>query len=317
MKLLKAVVAVLCLSLSTAYASGNYPSKPIELVVAFGAGGSDTMSRAVAKAMEKELGQAVVVINKPGAGGSIGTKLVADAAPDGYTLGWAAVSNFMVAPICVPNPGYDANASFDTVSLFGFVPNVLAVNEKFPANNYQEFVREVRANPGKYNIGAQPCGIFHMMFERFKLHTNLDIQMIPYKVGAQASMDALSGQVQMVMDSINTTQQHMVAGGKLKPIAVAADTRLPSFPNTPTFKELGMEDAGIVSWYGIVVPRGTPKPIVEKLARAIQAAVKDPAVQETFKNNDAKIKYSGPEDFARFMRNETIKYQQLKERVKF
>ena len=178
-------------------------------------------------------------------------------------------------------------------------------------------VREVRANPGKYNIGAQPCGIFHMMFERFKLHTNLDIQMIPYKTGGQATMDTLGGQVQILIDSIAQIGQHMAPGGRLKPLAVAADSRLPSFPNTPTFKELGLEDAGIVSWYGIVVPKNTPKPIVNRLARAIQAALQDPTLQEVYKINNAKIKYSGPEDFARFIRQETVKYQQLKERVKF
>lgn len=314
----KLVLAIVALTLSIgAFADNTYPTRPIELVVAFGAGGSDTLSRSLAKAMERELKQPVVVINKAGAGGSIGTKLVADAAPDGYTIGWAAVSNMMVAPMCVPNAGYDPVASFETVSVFGYVPNFLAVNEKFPANNYTEFVREIKANPGKYNIGVQPCGIFHMMFERFKLHTNLDIAMIPYKTGGQATMDALSGQVQMVIDSIGPMGQHMEAGGRLKPIAVAADQRVSRFPNTPTFKELGMEDAGIVSWYGLVVPAGTPAHIVKKLNRAVLVAVKDPEVQEVFKNNDAKLKASSPEDFSRFIKRELVKYNQLKERVKF
>ena len=141
--------------------------------------------------------------------------------------------------------------------------------------------------------------------------------MIPYKTGGQATMDALSGQVQMVMDSIGPMGQHMEAGGRLKPIAVAAEHRVSRFPNVPTFKELGMEDAGIVSWYGLVVPAGTPSHIVKKLNRAVIVAAKDPEVQEVFKNNDARLKASSPEEFSRFMRRELEKYNQLKERVKF
>lgn len=304
--IIKHVLGSLCILVSLS-AMADYPNRPIELVVAFGAGGSsDVMGRAIANSLEKILKQPIVVINRSGAGGTIGLSHVAKAKPDGYTLVVSSVSGMAVAPACVQNMPYDSLRDFTQVSTFAQVPNVVAVHESFPANDFQGFLKELKQNPDKYNYGAQYCTHLQMIAEQIKIGSGVELNFIPYRTGSQLVVDALSNRVQILVEVMPTAWQH-IQSGRLRPMAVAWHTRLPDLPNVPTLLELGLEDANITAWYGIAVPSGTPPEIVKKLNLAIKEAVNDPEFLEKITPQQAIPDYSTPEELKRTLQREIAK----------
>ena len=295
--------------------SQPYPTKSIELIAPFGVGGStDIMARAIAKSLVSILKQPVVVVNKPGASGSIGLTALARSAADGYTIGIANVGGLGTAPACIKNPPYDSVKDFAPVSMFASVPNIMTVHRDFPANNYKELIRELKRNPNKYNYGVQFCTQHHMIIEQLKLSNNVDIAMVPYKTASAMLMDALNGTVALSSETRPLLNQHIVPGGLLKPIAIAWPHRLPELPNVPTWTELGMPDANIESWYGIIVPAGTPPDVINTLYLAMKQAAKDPELQETIKNSGAYPRsVVPPEEFGRIIKQEAERHRKTVE----
>lgn len=307
---------LLCIGLlyiGLASAEDNYPSRPINLIIPFGVGGStDVISRAMAKRLSVILNQPVVPINKPGAAGSIALAEVAKASPDGYTLAMGTGSSLAIGPACTKNSPIDPINDFEHIGLFSAVPSILAVHESMPVKNVHEFITEVKKNPKKYNYGSQYCTINQIVMEEFKYSNKLEIQMIPYKTPAQLLTDSLAGQVDMMYETKTGFGQHLFTGGKLKPIAVSWPSRLSDLPTVPTMLELGIPGANKTTWYGIVAPAGTPSNITKKINLAIHQAVKDPEFLETLKSNGAYVvPILGPAEFKKQLKHEFEGYQTI------
>lgn len=300
-------------------AAQAYPSKPVKFIIPFPPGGTtDIVGRSVADQFGKFLGQPVVVENRGGAAGAIGAAEIARAAPDGYTIGMATVSTHGTNPTTNPKLPYDALKDFIPVTNLADVPNILAVHPKMNANNMDEFLKLVRAQPGKFSYASSGTGgIGHMFGELFKVSSKTFILHIPYRGAGPALNDAVGGQVDMIFDNLPSTLP-FVQGGKLRPIAVAAPKRVDVLPNVPTFAELGMKDANIMAWYGIVVPAKTPDDIVKKLHDAAVKAIQTPEVRERFKNAGATPAGNSPQEYAKQIQSEmetwrrVVKIQNIK-----
>lgn len=292
----KWLVSLAMLLLSTMALANDWPTRPVELVVGNAPGGtSDIVGRALARSMSKTLGQPVVVVNKPGAGGVLGFREVIRSAPDGYTLGLATAVTTAVAPLCVDPLPYDPVRDAVYLGSFMNIPNGFAVSAQFPANNFQDFVKQVKANPGKYNVGAQSCVHHQFVIEYVKNKHSLDIVTIPYKSTVQVLTAAVGNQIQIVSDTLGTMQPHLQAGN-LKLLAVSWKRRLPEHAGTPTWIELGIPENTITNWYGLMVPPNIPTNISRKLAAAVKDASQDPEVIALAKTLGGDIEYqTGPE----------------------
>lgn len=276
-----AVVGALSVaSLAHAANDTDYPSHTINMVVPFSAGGpTDNVARSLAEAMRKELGQTVVVENKGGAGGTLGTTQVARAKPDGYTLLLMHLG-FSTAPSLYKNPGYDPKTSFEPIGLVVDVPMTIIARSDFPPNNIQELVEYLKANKDKVSlanagIGAasQLCGTM------FSSALGVDLLTIPYKGTAPAMNDLLGKQVDVLCDQTTNTTQHINAGS-VKAYAVTSKQRVATLPNLPTMQESGFKDFEVGIWHGMWAPKGTPKPVVDKLVSALQAGLASPDFQK-------------------------------------
>ena len=286
---------------ATAAHAADYPSQAIRVIVPFAPGGStDIVARIVSQRMAQELGQPVVVENKGGAGGAIGAAEAARAKPDGYTLSIATVSTLAVNPACRPDDlPYDALNDFVPVTNFANVPNVIEANPKFPAENFKDMVKELKANPGKYSYGSSgTCGILHLFGEAFKLSTGTDAIHVPYTGSGPAVTDAVGGQINLMFDNLPSSIAQIQAGN-LRPLAVAWPERLASLPDVPTLAEEGYPELNQPVWYGLLAPKGTPPEIVTKLRDAAVVALKDPAVLDTLDKQGAAPSGNTPEEFAK------------------
>lgn len=265
-------------------AQNAWPTKPISLVVPFPPGGSvDISARLINAPLAKILGQPVVIDNRGGAGGSVGTSYVAKAPRDGYTLIVASQSTHVANPVMQPNLGYDAIKDFAFVTILNRVPNVLVVHPSLPAKNFAEFIQYVRANPGKLNYASPGNGsLAHLSMELFKSTQGLFITHIPYRGGGPALTDLLGGQVQMMWDNLSP-QLANVQAGKLRALAIASPARSPQLPDVPTFGELKLPDLNLTSWTGLAAPAGTPRPIIDQLYAAVRSIVTVPANEELWR----------------------------------
>ncbi|ARP81935.1 hypothetical protein CAL12_14660 [Bordetella genomosp. 8] len=264
-------------------AAADYPDRPITLVVPFEVGGpTDILGRIIADTLGKKLGQTVIVENKGGAGGAIGSQLIANSKPDGYTIGLATISTHVVNPSCNKRLPYDPIKSFTPVALVGNMPNILVVRQGFPADNFQDFRKVLANGSDKYNLGtAGPCSFGHVMLEHLNDQLRTNIVHVPYRGSGPASTDLLAGSLDMMMDIYPLFAAHF-ASGKLKPLAVAWSSRLPALPDTPTFAELGLPDMGTTSWYGVVAPAGLPADRLQVLSARIEESLKDPKLLQRF-----------------------------------
>ena len=256
----------------TALAQTDWPTKPISMVVPYPPGGvNDAVARVYAEKLATELGKPVIVDNRAGAATTVASNFVAKAAPDGYTI-YAGGTSLVINPTLTGQVQYDPHKSFDLVSLMSFTPFILHVNTDFPARNMAELIAVVKANPGKFNIASSGVGATnHLAGELLKARAGLNLVSVPYKGGAQAGQDVAAGQAQM-MFSASLEAKPVLASGRTRAIAISSQQRSPAFPDIPTVVEsTELKDFEVVFWQGMVVPAGTPQPIVERLHADLKA----------------------------------------------
>ncbi|HLU79612.1 MAG TPA: tripartite tricarboxylate transporter substrate-binding protein, partial [Burkholderiaceae bacterium] len=250
--------------------------------------------------MSQILGQTMVVENKGGAGGAIGAQEAARAAPDGYTLSIATVSTMAVNKACRPDDlPYDPLKDFMPVTNFANVPNVIEVNPKFPAQNFKEFLQELKNNPGKYSYGSSgTCSVLHLFGEAFRLSTGVDILHVPYKGSGPAVADAVGGQIDIMFDNLPSSMGQIQAGN-LRAMAIAWPERLENLKDVPTLAEEGFPELNNPAWYGLLAPAGTPDAIIKKLHAAASEALKKPNVIEALQKQGAAPSGNTPEAFGK------------------
>jgi tripartite-type tricarboxylate transporter receptor subunit TctC len=296
--------------------SAGYPSRPIRLVVPFGAGGStDMVARLLAEKMGPILGQTVVVDNKGGAGGTIGATEIARAAADGYTIGMATVSTHGSNPAIMSKLPYDAKKDFAPITNVMSVPSVFVVHPSVPAKTMKEFIALAKANPGKYSFASPGTGsLGHANIENFMNLAGIDLLHIPYKGAGQALNDALGGQVNAMTDNLPSSLSNIQAG-KLRPLAVLAFKRAEALPNVPTYTELGFPQMGDGGWFGLVAPAGTPRAIIDKLNAAAHKAMQHPAYLAKQKDISGEGMANSPEQFAKQIDTAIARYTAVAQRA--
>ena len=289
----------------------SYPSKPIKVVVPFPAGGAtDILARALSQKLGEKLGQPVVVENRPGAGGTIGSDVVAKAAPDGYTLLLATSSTHSIGPAINPKIPYDAQADFTPLGYVASSPNLVLVPTTSPAKNLREFIDYARKNPGKLNYASSGNGtIVHLTTELFKSQSGTYMVHIPYRGTALAIPDLVSGKVDVMFDSLVTGLPH-VKDGKLRALAVTSTLRSPLAPDLPAAAEVlpGFEST---TWFGLYGPKGLPADVVQRVNDAINAALVDPEVKERFARLGAEPTGGNPKAFADMVRADATKWKMI------
>jgi tripartite-type tricarboxylate transporter receptor subunit TctC len=290
----------------------TYPTKPIRLVVPFPAGGTtDILARAVAQKLSETLGQQVIVDNRPGAGGNIGSELVARAAPDGYTLLMGTVGTHAINVSLYPKLPYDPVKDFTPIVLVAGVPNVLVVNPSLPAQSVAELIAYAKANPGKLNFASSGSGTsIHLSGELFKVLTGVQITHVPYKGSAPALTDLMGGQVQLMFDNLPSSLAFIKAG-RLRALAVTSKTRAAALPDVPTMVEAGVPDFEASSWFGMLAPAGTPRDIVVRINAEVAKWLATPEAREKLAGQGAIAAGGAPEDFARHIASETAKWEKV------
>ncbi len=287
----------------------SYPTRTIKLVVPFGPGGpTDVSARIVAQVVQSGLGPSVVIENRPGAGGAIGTKSVANAEPDGATLLIGTSATLGVVPALMKNPGYDPIKSFAPVAKVADSTLVLVVPATFPANSVQEFVAYAKANPGRLSFASAGVGNqTQLLAELFKSKAGLDIVHVPYKSGAEMVTAILSEQVQMAFPDVSILIP-LIREGKLKALAVTSASRHPQLPDVPTMIESGIPDYIMTFWSGVVAPAGVPAEIVNRLNTAINDGLTSASVRENLAKVGSQASPGTPQEFADFIAAETKKW---------
>lgn len=280
-------------------ARAEFPDRPIRLIVPFAASGStDLAARLIGEYAARELGQAIVVENRAGAGGSLGMEQVAKSRPDGYTLGMATMSTHgSNAAAYGTRLKYDPVKDFAPVSNVATVPSVLAVNAKFPARTMAELLAMARKEPGKITFASPGMGsLGHANVEYFSSLAKIELLHVPYKGSGMALNDAVAGQVDAITDNLPSALTHIQAG-RLRALAVLSNKRSPALPDVPTYGELGFPQMGNGGWFGIVAPAGTPAPVVRRLNQAIHAAMKQPDFIKKMEEAGATLIPNTPQQF--------------------
>ena len=266
-----------------------WPTKPITLLNPFPAGGgTDAFARPLAAQLGEQLGVQVLIDNRGGAGGTVGASVAAKAAPDGYSW-FIGASHHTIAPSMYKNLDYDIEKSFIPVALIASPPQVLVVNpQKVSARDLKQFVELMKKNPGKYNFASAGSGtVHHLAGELFKIQTGTFITHIPYRGAGPAMNDLLAGQVDLEFDGLGTSAQQ-INGGKLVAIAVASPKRSAAIPNVPTFMEAGLPNYEVSTWYAMFAPKGTPKPIVDKMIAEVEKALNTPKLKAIWASNGSE-----------------------------
>jgi tripartite-type tricarboxylate transporter receptor subunit TctC len=305
---LAALVAALALGCAHA-APADYPSKPVKIVVPYPPGGSaDLIGRMVADKLSKSLGQPVIVDNKGGASGAIGSEFVAHADPDGYTLLIAIADTHAINPAVNPKLPYDAVKDFAPISLLATQPFVLAVGPKLPVGSVGEFVAKAKQSPGTVSYASNGTGgLQHLAMELFASAAGIKALHVPYKGAAPALSDVIGGQVDAIFISLQGAGGNF-KGGKLKPLAITSAQRLASAPEIPTFAESGYPKFQMVQWYGILAPKGTPADLVDRLNQHVKAAINAPDVADKLRSNGTEPVGSSPKEFATFLNGEIAQW---------
>lgn len=288
----------------------SYPTRPIKLIVPFAAGGStDIIARLVAEPMRKELGQPVIVENVGGAAGALGTMQVARSQPDGYTLVIATVSTMIVYQATRSHPEYTL-ANFAPITNIASMPNVLTVNPKFPAKNLVEFIKVLKANPGKYSFGSSGVGsINHMLGESFQAEAGVKMIHVPYKGSGPAMQDLMGGQIDSVFDQFPSSKT-FIDGGKLRAIGVISPKRIPGY-DVMTMEEAGMKGFTDEAWYGLLAPASVSREVLTRLTEAMKKVMADPELRERLEKVGARPVGNSPAEFAAQIKKEVERMKQL------
>jgi len=292
-------------------AAAQYPNHSIKLIVPFPpAGATDIVGRIVAQKLSERLGQPVVVENRPGAGGTLGSDLAAKSPPDGYTLLIATSSTHSIGPVLQKLP-YDPIQDFAPITQVATVPDVLVVSPKLPVKDLREFVALARSQPGKLNFASSGIGtITHLNGELFRMVAKVDLVHVPYK-GTQLSLpDLASGNVAMLVDSLASALPN-IRNGHVRPLALKAAKRSPLLPEVPTFAEAGMPAFDVYTWFGMFAPAGTPPGIVARLQREVVASLKSPDLLERFEAVGAEPVGSTPQQFVERIRIDAAKWGEV------
>jgi tripartite-type tricarboxylate transporter receptor subunit TctC len=285
-----------------------YPAKPVRIIVPFAPGGVDVTARIVADRLTAALGQPFIVENRPGAGGSVGAKMVASSEPDGHTLMFSTPGPVVVSPAMNRNAGYDAVKSFAPVAIVSQSPLLLVVHPAVPAKTVKELVAYAKANPGKVHFpspgfGTQP----HLVGEMFKSMTGLDIVHVPYRGSAPAITDLLAGQMQIYFDNFANVLQH-IESGRLRALAVTGDARNPQLPDVATMEEGGYGGIAATYWNGMLAPAGTPAAVVARLNAAVNQALATPEVRAALVKLGSAPRTATPQEFATFIATESERW---------
>lgn len=292
---------------SRLWAEANYPDRPIKMIVPFPPGGPiDTMARFLADALARQFGQ-IVVENRPGAGSVVGTKAVAAADPDGYTLLFGSSGSLAVAPALYTTTDVDPRKAFTPIATVALLPHIMVVNNEVPAKTVAEFIAYAKARPGQLNFGAGLGTPPHLLSTLFKTEAGLDMVFVPYTGSAQSVTDLLAGRTQFTIDGL-VTLYPLIEAGKLRPLAVARAERWPALPNVPTLVESGFPDFVIDAWTGVAAPAGTPRAIIAKLNGVINDSLKTPEARALFAKFSAVAKLGTPGDFKTFLAEQMQKW---------
>ncbi len=306
------VLAVLASGSLPAAAQAPWPAKPITYVVPFAPGGNtDTLARLIGQKLSPVLGQPIVVENKPGAGGNVGSGFVAKAKPDGYTILGGTISSHAINASVYPDLPYDVVKSFEPVILIGTGPLVLVASASTPYKSLQDVIAAAKAKPGELTFASAGPGTSpHLAGELFKLNAQIDIRHVPYRGSGPAVTDVMAGHVPLMFDTALVVGSH-VRAGKLRALAVASSKRLDSMPEVPTAAESGMPGFEVGTWQAIFAPAGTPKPIVQRLNTEIAQILKMPDIQAKLAELGLSPSGGSPEDLGEFQKAEIAKWAKV------
>ena len=314
---MKRYLACLILAISGSLISGlthaqTYPTKPVRLVVPFPAGGAtDTLARTISQKASEKLGQSIVIDNRPGAGGTIGSDHVAKSAPDGYTLLIATGSTHSIGPIINPKIPYSVERDFVPVVYVAKTSSVLVVPGTLPVKNLAEFIALAKSKPGQLNFGSSGNGTnSHLSGELFKAQAKVFLTHIPYRGTGLVFNDMMSGQVHMLMDNYVTAQSN-IKEGKLRVLGVTSPQRLPFLPDVPTLDEQGLKGFDVSNWFGIYAPKGTPGEITAKVNAAFNQALQESDMQKRLATLGATPTGSTPEEMGAMVAADTAKWSKL------
>ena len=295
-----------------AQAAGDWPNKPVNLVVPFPAGGgTDTFARPFSAQFAKTAGKTLVIDNRGGAGGTLGAGIAAKAAPDGYNF-FMGGTHHVIAPSVYPKLDYDLERDFIPLALLASVPQVLVVNPKnVPFNTVQELLADMRSKPGKYSYGSAGAGSsHHLAGELFKLQTKTSILHIPYKGAGPALQDLIAGNVDMVFDGLGSSAQH-IKSGRIKALMVAGAQRNPAFPDVPSAAESGLPDYTVSTWYGLWAPKGTPEAAQKQMLEEVRKIGASDEIKAAWAKNGAEYGKLSQQQFAAMIHSEIQRWAQV------
>lgn len=290
-------------------AQAAYPERPIRLVISSAAGGSpDVVTRILAAEMMKQMGQQIVIDNRPGGAQTIGTEMVVRAAPDGYTIGYANVVTLAINKSLLPKQPYDPDRDLLLIGHFLSTYNLLCVTPSLPVKSVKELIDHAKRNPGKLlNASGGNGTTGHLGGELFKIMTGTQITHVPYKGSPQGIQDLIAGQVQLMFDNLTSISPH-VKTGKVRGIGVSSLKRSPVFPDIPTISEAGVPGYETNAWGGLVAPVGTPPAIIDRLNAEMNRALQSPTLRERYAQIDAEPVGGTPAQFAEYVKKETVKW---------
>lgn len=306
------IIAALSATQVSAQSASEWPTKSITLIAPYAAGGSaDTRMRLLARKLTEKLGQPVVVENKGGAGGVIGTAAITKAVPDGYTIGSGNMAPLAVNPSMMKKMPYDPVKDVAPIILIEQAPLVLSVANSLPVKNLSDLIALAKKEPGKLTFGSSGIGgAHHLSGEMFRETAGLDITHVPYKGGSPAATDLMAGHLSMMFE-MGYSALPSIQAGKIHPLAVTSKTRLPILPDVPTMAESGVADFESYNWQGIIGPAGIPAPIIEKLNKAFNEILQDPDVIKAIADTGSQARGGSPTEFAQFIETERAKWAKV------
>ncbi len=306
------LVAALALACSSFTQAQDYPNKPVKLIVPFPpGGGTDILARPIAQKLSEKWGQPVIVENRGGAGGNIGTKAAAEAAPDGYTLIFGVLGTHAVNQSLYANPGFDSTIDFAAITMVANTPNILVVHPSVPAKTMAELIAYAKANPSKLNYASPGNGSpSHLATEIFKSMAGIQLTHVPYKGSGPAMADMLGGQTQVWIANAPVVLQH-IESGKLRALATTSAKRPAVAAGIPTIAEAGLAGYEADTWYGVFAPAKTPQPILEQLNKDLVAVLNLPDIRQKFANEGAEIVADSSASFTQKLRADVAKWKKV------